>query len=274
MPVPHFREVHELKNDGRKPEWLLNLCKGKSPGIILIDGDIDKTPCLDFAYEIGATMMELGVAQRLCVWSWRAFLWLYGRLLVGDSAGDAHCWTITKDVGIMPPLLQPLAGTLIEDDMDMDSRMSLHEMINAPESASGKSCVGGGDLTIVEFKEQISLEFLEPLNKAAKESGKTFVVVSELVDSQGKSYDATSYGELSLRISVEHGIDLTECAESVVSLRGQDDGRWRNVMPDRVLCRPLRIWNDDKCGDLPILVGRYEQGRFIFEKEENNGETK
>ena len=262
-----------MKNAGRKSEWLLNLCKGKSPGVILIDGDIEKTPCLDFAYEIGATMMALGVARRLCVWSRRAFLWLYGRLLVGDSAGDAHCWTITKDVGILPPPLQPLAGTLIEDDLDIDARMSLHGMLNAPESASGKLCVGGGDMTIIDFKENISLEFLEHLNGAAKESGKTFVVASELVDSQGKPYDAATYGELALRISLEQGIDLTECAESIISLRVQDSGQWRNYIPSRELCRPLRIWNDDRCHGA-FLVERDENGRFNFEMEENNDETK
>ena len=261
-----------MKNAGRKSEWLLNLCKGKSPGVILIDGDIEKTPCLDFAYEIGATMMALGVARRLCVWSRRAFLWLYGRLLVGDSAGDAHCWTITKDVGILPPPLQPLAGTLIEDDLDIDARMSLHGMLNAPESASGKLCVGGGDMTIIDFKENISLEFLEHLNGAAKESGKTFVVASELVDSQGKPYDAATYGELALRISLEQGIDLTECAESIISLRVQDSGQWRNYIPSRELCRPLRIWNDDRCHGA-FLVERDENGRFNFEMEENNDET-
>jgi hypothetical protein len=262
-----------MTNTGRKPEWLLNLCKGKSPGVILIDGDIEKTPCLDFAYEIGATMMEVGVAKRLCVWSRRAFLWLYGRLLVGDSAGDAHCWTITKDVGILPPPLQPLAGTLIEDDLDIDARMSLHGMLNAPESASGKLCVGGGDMTIIDFKENISLEFLEHLNGAAKESGKTFVVASELVDSQGKPYDAATYGELALRISLEQGIDLTECAESIISLRVQDSGQWRNYIPSRELCRPLRIWNDDRCHGA-FLVERDENGRFNFEMEESNDETK
>ena len=53
--------------------WLLNLCKGKSPGVILIDGDNEKTPCLDFACEIRETMLELGAAKRLCVWSCQAF---------------------------------------------------------------------------------------------------------------------------------------------------------------------------------------------------------
>ena len=263
-----------MTNTGRKPEWLLNLCKGKSPGVMLIDGDIEKTPCLDFAYEIGATMMEFGLVRRLCVWSWKSVLWLYGRILVGDSPVDAHCWTITEEVGIMPPHLQPLTGTLIEDAMDIDARMSLHGLLHAQEFASGKLCVGGGDMTIIDFKENISLEFLEHLNGAAKESGKTFVVASELVDSLGVSYDAVSYGELALRISIEQGFDLTECTEGIISLRGQDGVRRRNGMPDRVLCRPLRIWNDDKCGDLPLLAGRYEQGRFIFEKEENNDETK
>lgn len=263
-----------MKNAGRKSEWLLNLCKGKSPGVILIDGDIEKTPCLDFAYEIGATMMALGVARRLCVWSWKSVLWLYGRILVGDSPVDAHCWTITEEVGIMPPHLQPLTGTLIEDDMDIDARMSLHGLLHAQEFASGKLCACGGDMTIIDFKENISLEFLEHLNGAAKESGKTFVVASELVDSQGKPYDAASYGELALRISVEQGFDLTECAEGIIAMRGQDGGRFQNRTRDRVLCRPLRVWNDDKCGNWPLLIGRYEQGRFIFEKEGSNDEAK
>ena len=91
-----------MTNTGQKPEWLLNLCKGKSPGVILIDGDIEKTPCLDFAYEIGATMMELGVAKRLCVWSWQKSLCVGELFLMGDSSADTHCWTITDEVKNIP----------------------------------------------------------------------------------------------------------------------------------------------------------------------------
>ena len=235
-----------MSNNESRPAWLTDLCKNKAPGIILIDGDGEKMPCLDFAYEIGATMVENGLAPRLCVWSWQACLCLHGRYLMGDSSTDVHCWTITKDVGIMPPSLQPLASTLIEDDMNIETRRTLSRLIHAPESVHGKLCVGGGDLTIADFKNKLSLQDLERINDAAKRTGMTIILVSGLVDAQGKPYETTSYGELAMRISVEQGIDLTECAESIVSIREQDGGQWRNYIPHKTLCRPMKIWNDDR----------------------------
>ena len=260
-----------MTNTKQKPEWLLNLCKGKSPGVILIDGDIEKTPCLDFAYEIGATMMELGVAKRLCVWSWQKSLCVGELFLVGDSAVDTHCWTITKEVQNIPSPLKPLEEALIEDSTNLNILNPIKRCIHTPADMDAESIEEAGeyagDITIVNHRQGISLENLEWLNRAVKETGKTFVVVSELVDLHGKSYDAASYGELALRISIEQGIDLTECAECVVSLREQD------YRPFGILCHPLRIWNDDRCGDESVIK-RDEQGRFIFEMEENNDETK
>lgn len=229
-----------MSNNESKPTWLMDLCKNKAPGIILIDGDGEKIPCLGFAYEIGATMVENGLAPRLCVWSWQAFLWLHGRYLMGDSATDVHCWTITRDVGIIPPSLQPLASTLIEDKMETDTRNALMRLIHTPESADGTLCVGGGDLTIADFRNKLSLRDMERINGAAKRAGKTIIVVSRLTDAQGKPYETASYGELAMRISVEQGIDLTECAESLISVRESGNG---------YRCRPLRIWNDDRWDD-------------------------
>ncbi len=57
-----------MSDDEAKPAWLIDLCKNKASGIILIDGDNEKTSCLDFAYAIGAAMVENGNAERLCVW--------------------------------------------------------------------------------------------------------------------------------------------------------------------------------------------------------------
>ena len=261
-----------MKNTGRKPEWLLNLCKGKSPGVILIDGDIDKTPCLDFAYEIGATMMELGVAQRLCVWSMQASLFMGELFLVGDPAVDTHCWTITKEIESIPPSLKPLAGALIEDPANLNVvnpiLNPIKRCIHTPADMDAESIgvVGKyiGDITKVK---RIGLENLERLNRAVKKTGHTFIVVSELVDSQGMPYESTSYGELALRISIEQGIDLTECAESIISLRVQDIGQWRNYLPGRTLCRPLKIWNGDKCGG-EFVIQRDERGRFNFEEKQ------
>lgn len=234
-----------MSNNESRPAWLTDLCKNKAPGIILIDGDGEKVPCLDFAYEIGAMMVENGLAPRLCVWSWQAFLWLHGRYLMGDSSTDVHCWTITKDVGIMPPSLQPLASTLIEDEMDIDTRNARMRLILTPESACGKLCVGGGNLTIVDFRNKLSLPDMERINGAAKRAGKTIIVVSRLTDAQGKPYENIfSYGELAMRISIEQGIDLTECAESLISVR--ESGR-------RYLCRPMRIWNDDRWDDENVV---------------------
>ena len=257
-----------MMNDESKPTWLMDLCKNKAPGIILIDGDGEKTPCLDLAYEMGATMVENGSAERLCVWSWQAFLWLHGRFLMGDLATDVHCWTITKDVGIMPPPLQPLAETLVEDDMKIDTRIELMRLIHTPEHAHGKLCVGGGDLTIADFRNRLSLPDMERINGVAKRAGTTIIVVSRLVDAQSKPYENIfSYSELAMRISVEQGIDLTECAESIVSLREQDYGHWRNYIPASILCRPLKIWDDDTCSD-EFVIERDEQGRLIYGNKE------
>ena len=222
-----------MRKDESRPAWLTDLCENKAPGIILIDGDGEKTACLDFAYEIGAMMVENGLAPRLCVWSWQAFLWLHGRYLMGDLTIDVHCWTITKEVGIMPPSLQPLASTLIEDDMNIETRRDLSRLIHAPESVHGKLCVGGGDLTIADFRNKLSLPDMERINGAAKRAERTIIVVSGLTDVQGKPYETASYGELAMRISVEQGIDLTECAESIVSIREQDVGQWRNYIPQK-----------------------------------------
>ena len=243
-----------MSNNESRPAWLMDLCKNKAPGIILIDGDGEKVPCLDLAYEIGAMMVENGLAPRLCVWSWPAFLWLHGRYLMGDSTIDVHCWTITKEVGIMPPSLQPLASTLIEDDMNIETRRTLSSLIHAPASVSGKLCLDGGDITIADFRNKLSLPDMERINGAAKRAGKTIIVVSRLTDAQGKPYETASYGELAMRISVEQGIDLTECAESIVSMREQDGGQWRNYIPHKTLCRPMKIWNDDRLDDENAVV--------------------
>lgn len=229
-----------MRKDESRPAWLADLCENKEPGIILIDGDGEKTACLDFAYEIGAMMVENGFAERLCVWSWQALLWLHGRFLAGDSSTDVHCWTIKKDVVIIPPPLQPLASTLIEDDMNIEKRRDLSRLIHAPESAHGKLCVGDVDLTIADFRKKLSLPDMERINGAAKRAGKTIIVVSRLTDAQGKPYETASYGELAMKVSIEHGVDLAECAESLISVRESGRG---------YLCRPMRIWNDDRWDD-------------------------
>ena len=170
--------------------------------------------------------------------------------------------TITKDVGIMPPSLQPLASTLIEDDMNIETRRTLSRLIHAPESVHGKLCVGGGDLTIADFRNTLSLPDMEWVNGAAKRAGRTIIVVSRLSDAQNRPYENMfSYGELAMRISVEQGIDLTECAESIISLRERDYGRWRNYMPASILCRPLKIWKDDTCSD-EFVIRCDENGRL------------
>ncbi|MBQ7651301.1 MAG: hypothetical protein IJS15_10095 [Victivallales bacterium] len=258
-----------MTNTGWKPEWLLNLCKGKSPGVILIDGDNEKTPCLDFAYEIGATMMELGVAKRLCVWSWQKSLCVGEQFLMGNSAADTHCWTITNEVKNIPLSLKPLEGALMEDSANLNILNPIKRCIHTPADMDAESieeaCEYAGDITIVNHRQGVSLENLAWLNRAVKATGRTFVVIGELADSQGRPYESASYGELALRISVEQGIDLTECAECVVSLREHD------YQPQG--CRPLRIWNDDRCGDESVIM-RDDNGRFIFDMEEKIDGTK
>ena len=146
----------------------------------------------------------------------------------------------------MPPSLQPLASTLIEDDMNIETRRTLSRLIHAPASVSGKLCLDGGDITIADFRNKLSLPDMERINGAAKRAGMTFIVMSRLVDAQGKPYENIfSYGELAMKISVEHGVDLTECAESLILVRESGNG---------YRCRPLRIWNDDRLDDENAVV--------------------
>ena len=160
-----------MRNGKSRPMWLLDLYLNKSPGVILIDGDSKKTPCLDLAFEIGTTMMEIGDAQRLCVWSWNGFHWAHDRhyLLTGDSAVDTHCWTVTKEDGIMPPALKPLTGTLIEDRINLKIRNSIRRCIHTPDDMDAESIEAvreyAGGITIVNHRQRISLENLARLNR-------------------------------------------------------------------------------------------------------------
>jgi len=240
MHVDGVQGIHEMRGNESNPAWLTDLCQNKAPGVILIDGDNENTSCLDFACEIGAAMVKTGLAKNFCVWSWQTFLCLCGRWLTGDSATDVHCWTIAKDAGIIPTSLQGLTSALIEDDMNIKTRKALSRLIHAPEVASDKLSVGVGDLTIADFRNKLSLPDLERINGAAKRAERTIIVVSGLTDAQGKPYETASYGELAMRISVEQGIDLTECAESLISVRESGNG---------YRCRPLKIWNDDRWDD-------------------------
>ena len=129
--------------------------------------------------------------------------------------------------------------------MDIDTRNARMRLILTPESAHGKLCVGDVDLTIADFRNKLSLPDMERINGAAKCAGKTIIVVSRLTDAQGKPYETASYGELAMRISVEQGIDLAECAESLISVRESGNG---------YRCRPLKIWNDDRLGDESAVV--------------------
>lgn len=233
-----------MRGNESNPAWLTDLCQNKAPGVILIDGDNENTSCLDFACEIGAAMVETGLAKNFCVWSWQTFLCLCGRWLMGDSATDVHCWTIAKDAGIIPSSLRGVTSALIEDDMNIKTRRALSRLIHAPEVASDKLSVGVGDLTIADFRNKLSLSGLERINYAAKQAGMTIIVVSGLVDAQGKPYETTSYDELAMKVSIEHGVDLAECAESLISVRESGRG---------YLCRPMRIWNDDRWDDENVV---------------------
>ena len=153
----------------------------------------------------------------------------------------------------------------MEDSANLNILNPIKRCIHTPADMDAESieeaCEYAGDITIVNHRQRISLENLARLNRTVKASGKTFVIVRELLDAHGEPYEATSYGELAMRISVEQGTDLTECAESIISLRERDYGRWRNYMPASILCRPLKIWKDDTCSD-EFVIRCDENGRL------------
>ena len=217
-----------------------DFCRNVSPGLILITGDEEvgwsgKTPKLEFAFEIAARMVECESTNRIVVWSWQSFLSLCGVRLTGGSQFEAHHWVLQREAmggaRIEAWLEEPLKPRMEVEDPEWLQNAYRSDWISIMDS--------GNDVVLLDFQTQLGFADMRELNKAAKAQRKTVLACADLKDAQGKAYSTDSYAELAMRIGIEHGVDFSECAETVVLLVSAEDQLWENKF--------IRVGDDDRC---------------------------
>lgn len=178
---------------------------------------------LGLAFEIARRLVVSGHCSRLRVWSWQSWLSLGGAWLSGDPLTPGYRWTLTREMLIgLGSKVQPV---LIQDPMR-------DELEKAASLRLGSSCVyvGNGSVYLGERSDAVLLDFrgdldlkndadvwkLRLLNEAAKKSGQTVVLVLDWFKSFGFGCRERSYAKLIMRVGMEHGIDLSSCAEVLV----------------------------------------------------------
>lgn len=203
---------------------------------------------LGLTFEIARRTVETRKTARFRIWSWQTFLSLAGVSLTGDSYTPGHRWTLTRDMLLESDAKDKPAW--IQDSLIEESEraVSLHLNSSCVNVGNGSIYLGNpSDVTILDFRGGLDFQRdgdiwkLRLLNGAAKTGGQVIVMVIDLSKSLGKNYDEKSYAALSMRLSVEFGIDLPSCAEAVVQFE-----RTARIGPPIEWCRVMR--KDDEPG--------------------------
>ena len=231
-------------------------------GVVLVLARKEEVDSLGLAFEIARRAVETMDTARLRIWSWQSFLSLDGVMLTGDSYTPGHRWTLTRDMLLesgakdKPAWMQDL---LMKEG---EREVSLHLNSSCVNVGNGTIYLGNpSDVTILDFRGELDFRQdgdiwkLRRLNEAAKTDGQVIVMVVDLSRSLGKNYYEKSYAALAMRLSVEFGIDLPSCAESVVQFE-----RTARIGPPIEWCRVMR--KDDEPG---------RKSAFVVEQDEVTG---
>lgn len=213
---------------------LTDCCRNLTPGLVLIDGD-ESVPKLGFAFEMVARMLECESADHVEVLSWQPFLRLCGTWLTGDALKQNHRWVI-RDEALRDTRIEAWLEEPFKPCMEIEDPEWLQNAHRADWSSIWDS---DDNVALIDFKNQLGFMAMKELNDVAKASKKTILACVELKDVQERHYSSRSYAELAMCISIEHGINFSECAETVVQLGSYNDCFWKG--------RFIRVMNGDKC---------------------------
>lgn len=180
---------------------------------------------LGLAFEIARRAVEPGHSSRLRLWSWRSFHALDGVMLTGDSLSPGYRWTLTRDMldessGVVQP-------AWMQDSLTDSNERAASLQLGRPSVSvgNGRAYLGDdADVSILEFKGELDLRLdsdvwkLKLLNEAAKRGSQMFFIVLDLSRVFDTGCREDSYAALALRLNLEHGVDLSSCAEAVVLL--------------------------------------------------------
>lgn len=226
---------------------------------------------LGLAFEIARKAVETRDIARLRIWSWQSFLSLDGVMLTGDSYTPGHRWTLTRDMLLESDTKGDKPAWMQDSSMaESEREVSLYLNSSCVNVGNGSIYLGNpSDVTILDFRSGLGFRKdrdiwkLRLLNEAAKTDGQVIIMVVDLSKSLGKNYYEKSYAALAMRLSVEFGIDLPSCAESVVQFE-----RTARIGPPIEWCRIMR--KDDEPGRKSAFV--VEQDEVTGRYRENHNE--
>lgn len=213
-------------------------------------GEEAKAAAMDLArrFALGRIAVVSGEAERVEVWSEKAYLPLDDVLLLGDSSRAVHRWALTREMFAENHAEAPV---WMEEDLDDAKWQDLFGFLGHPGLFGNGALPGGGGVVVPDLGRVVGLEEFPGLDQVAKGSGVMLLVGADLRDGRGEPVDTTSYAALAMQFMLERGIDLTQYARTVVVVdEVTDNGHgWRG--------RILRADGDEL---------RFAQGRGVGDR--------
>lgn len=213
-------------------------------------GDEAKAAAMDLArrFELGRIAVASGGAERVEVWSEKAYLPLDDVLLLGDSSRAVHRWALTREMFAETHAEAPV---WMEEDLDDAKWQDLFGFLGHPGLFGNGALPGGGGVVVPDLGRLVGLDELPRLDQVAKSCGAALLVGADLRDVRGDPVDVTSYATIAMPLALERGIDLSRLAGTIAVVDELTDGGhgWRG--------RILRAEGDEM---------RFAQGRETSDK--------
>lgn len=191
------------------------------PGLVLAVGGYEP-PGLACALAVGASIVGARRADRLALLSCQSSLAIGDLLLVDASWRECHRWTLPRETfEDTNPHETAWAGDSLDEVATRDCAAILKRLADSDERLFAGA---DGGIAVFDFAEGMDFDELPRLNEIAKDRGATAVACTALRDVQGSPYPLESYAELAIRICVERGVDLAECATAIVAMEGNPCG--------------------------------------------------
>ena len=191
------------------------------PGLVLAVGGYEP-PGLACALAVGASIVGARRADRLALLSCQSSLAIGDLLLVDASWRECHRWTLPRETfeDTNPPETA-WAGDSLDEVGAHDCAAILKRSADSDERLFAGL---DGGIVVFDFAEGMDFDELRRLNALAKDRGATAIVCAALLDAQGRPYPLESYAELAIRVCVERGVDLAECATAIMAMEGNPCG--------------------------------------------------
>ena len=207
-------------------------------------GEEAKAAAMDLArrFALGRIAVASGGAERVEVWSEKAYLPLDDVLLLGDSSRAVHRWALTREMFAENHAEAPV---WMEEDLDDAKWQDLFGFLGHPGLFGNGALPGGGGVVVPDLGRVVGLDELPRLDQVAKSCGAALLVGADLRDVRGEPVDVASYATIAMPLALERGIDLSRLAGTIAVVDELTDGGhgWRG--------RILRAEGDG----VPIPVG-------------------